>query len=195
MSGWNAVWFSSLLSVNMASKVELFRTVRNVHQEFSLDSSQSNQNSRFNPKNLFILLVQSLALTSVAAFLVLRANSIGEIGISFSSCAMILSNIIFNVINIVEIKNIAKLIGQFEDFIEMSKFTNEIFDAGSKFNKISNACNRITIKFDFKGRVYWNKCQNRAPLKIWLQFHSTRIHCWLHGWHFGSNLCQLLHFR
>lgn len=106
-------------------KIEIFRTIRNVYQNLGIHPPQSNQNSRFNQRNLLILLVQSLTFGSVSAFLLFRVHSIEEFGTTFSECIMILANTIFNLISIVEMENILKLIGQFEDFIEMSKLTQQ----------------------------------------------------------------------
>lgn len=109
----------------MAKRIELFPAIRSVYQKLGIHPPQSNRNSGFNQHNLLILLVQSLTFGSAGAFLLFRVDSIVEFGTSFSSCIMILTNTIFNLINIVEMKNIVKLIGQFEDFIEMSRLTQQ----------------------------------------------------------------------
>lgn len=162
----------------MVGKINVLSTIRNVLQTLSIDAPRPGQKCRFNSRNLLIVTVQALTFISASAFLLFRANSIAEFGTSFSGCVMVSTNIIYYSTNIVQIKNILKLIDHYEGFIEMSRFCHWVF-FGLKNPDIQNRI--TTIGGDFKDLLHGIEWDDWTHLKMDLHWHGANNNHRLHS--------------
>lgn len=105
----------------MANQIELFVTIKRARQILKIHPPQLDRKSQFTVKNLLILMSQLVLSVSMALFLMFETTSMAQSGLAFSIFAMIVTNIMFYLMNIIEMTNISKLIANLEDFIEMSK--------------------------------------------------------------------------
>lgn len=102
--------------------MKLFQYIRDCYQTVGVYPMQSNRNSVFNSKNVFVLMCALEMFTSSLAYFLFEAKSIGEFADSFF---MVLSSCVCAVyfsISIFKIAHILELIGGFEQFIEKSMF-------------------------------------------------------------------------
>lgn len=150
----------------MAEPIKLFRTIKTVRQTLKIYPSQSDRDLQFGAINLFFMLSQLLVLTMEGFYLLFGATSIAEYGASFSIFNLTLLNVIFYSMNIVQMKNVVKLMGGFDDFIEMSKLKSSCQRGDSR--KIledgrSRYQHECFFKFCFFG--YPKKERNRMRLR------------------------------
>lgn len=68
----------------------------------------------------------SIAFMESTAFAIFEAQSSAEYALGISTSIEMSIVMIFFLLNMFEMKNIIKLIEKFEDFIELSKYSNEI---------------------------------------------------------------------
>lgn len=101
--------------------MELFYFVRKCFKNLGVVPIQSEHDSSFNFKNLFVLISLLQMFISSLVYFLLEAKSIGELANSFYMILSCLACVIFFSISIWNISNILKLIGEFELFIEKSK--------------------------------------------------------------------------
>lgn len=102
--------------------MELCHSVRKCFENLGIVPIQSNQNSSFNSKNLFVLMCLLQMFLSSLAYLLFEAKSIGKLADSFYMILTSLACAIFFSICIWKIANILQLIREFEQFIGKSKF-------------------------------------------------------------------------
>lgn len=148
-------------------KMELFRYVRKCYQTLGVYPVQSNQNSRFNLRNLFILMCILQMFTSSLAYFLFEAKLIGEFADSFFMVSSTLNCAFYFLISIFKISNILTLIGEFEQFIEKSKFKTLSRKMSQKLNKFPIFELRID-EFNFEGDVCRTNRENRTNGKATL---------------------------
>lgn len=99
-----------------------------MYQTIGAYPSQSNgRNYFFNSRNGFFVIYWAHMGVLSAVFMIFKAKSLDEFGISFHITTSIAAGLYFFVTYIFQIKNILKLIEKFEEFIEKSYVFNYIF--------------------------------------------------------------------
>lgn len=113
----------------MASKMRLFLIIQNMYRMTGINTTpQSTPNSLLNWKIGIVLISHMLLLSSTAAFFLFKANSVTEYGSAFSGSVMILTNMLYFILNILQMPTTIELIEKFEDFIEKREYNlNELF--------------------------------------------------------------------
>lgn len=105
------------------STIKLFQTTQNCFKAigYYASSSQPSQNCRFNRTNLYYMFVLVFMLVPVLGFLIFRAQSVYEYGITFYTTITLLGVIIYYACIVCEMGKILKLIETYEEFIEKRK--------------------------------------------------------------------------
>lgn len=113
----------------MALQIKLFRRIQKIYRMTGIyPSSESSQNSILNLRNVMALTSITILLIASTAFTLFEAKSTAEYSAGSSASITVFTIIILFVINLFEVKNIIKLIGKFEDFIEQSENSDKIFN-------------------------------------------------------------------
>lgn len=117
-----------ILIVNMASKMRLFQNIQKMYRMTGIQipsspqpSFQFGQKSLLNWKICLILMSQMALSSSTTAFFLFKSETVTDYGSSFSASLMILTNMLFFIVNILKISSIVELITEFENFIEQSE--------------------------------------------------------------------------
>lgn len=115
-----------MLFVNVVIMVrprKLFRWIRKLHKMAGIyPSSKSNQIFSSNCKKFIVLLAMLSLFISSFTYALFEADSTKDYAASLSVSIMVLTNVVFFLINMKEMKNIMKLVQKLEDFIEISKY-------------------------------------------------------------------------
>lgn len=115
-SVWN--WLA-----NMAA-IKLFRRVQTYFRALGLHApSIVNKNCAFNRRNLFFISVFVGPFCPVSSYLIFKANTVYEYGITFYTSIILIHLIVDFAIIMCELGNILKLIKQYEIFLMKRKLT------------------------------------------------------------------------
>lgn len=113
----------SLLSdATMAGSIKLFETVRKCYHMMGIYSIQSNQIQSFNLKTFIFSLSNTCFFLSSAGYVLFRANTLQEYGISIFIVTTIFILSVNSLIIVWRLKHILKFIDMCDSFIEKSKF-------------------------------------------------------------------------
>lgn len=107
----------------MARSIKLFEKIQKICQMIGLYQapSQLNQNDSSNCKKFIVIMSLAFLLIATIAFMLYEAQTIEDYVAGFLTSTLAITILAYFLIFAVEIKNIIMLIGKFEDFIEMSK--------------------------------------------------------------------------
>lgn len=104
--------------------MKLFRRVQMYFRVFGFHApSSANQNCKLSRKNWCVLFVYVGMFVSVSGYLIFKASTVYEYGISFLTSITLIHILADFVIIIWEIANISKIIEKYEDFITKRKLT------------------------------------------------------------------------
>lgn len=114
---------SLVLILAMAGAIKLFQFLRKCYQIIGIYPPETNQkNYPFNSKNIIFMIFFVQVLFSCSAFLLFNATSAYDYGLSFYMAATELLLLVYYPIIIFKMPDILTLIGNFEKFIEKSKW-------------------------------------------------------------------------
>lgn len=119
--GIQKIWVSWNLNVEDRKDMKLFQSVQEYYGMLGLYPSQSNSNSSFNSKIVFILFNCIHGCISTAAFCVFAANTLQEFGESYFASATEMFTIGCFLSSIWQWPTTLKTIENLEDFIQKSK--------------------------------------------------------------------------
>lgn len=106
----------------MVGRIKLFQFTQTVYQDMGICPSPSNQNHRsINWRNFSMLISLIQMFICSLLFLIIRAETITDAGISFYAANTEFFCAIFVVVNFHKMPNILKLIQKYEKFIENSE--------------------------------------------------------------------------
>lgn len=91
------------------------------YKMLGIGSTQPDQSLSFNHRIRCVSLAMALLLIGTFVFFLFEANSATEYGIAFSNLLFELTSTIFYIENMIRMSDISKLIGNCENFIEMSE--------------------------------------------------------------------------
>lgn len=108
-------------------KIKLFQSLRKYFQTLGTLSPESNENHRFNPRNVFVLCCYIQMFASVLAFTMLKATAVVEFGLNYYGYMTEVLCVFAILTQIYCMVDILALVESCEKFIEMSKSTNVRF--------------------------------------------------------------------
>lgn len=173
----------------------LFHLVQKGYQSLGIYATiKSNRNApKFNWKNLFFLTCYLMLFVTSMAYMLFEANMIGEIADSIFMCLTTLTCAVYFVASIYKITNILELIGEFEKFVEKSKFMNHIrnesIDNIEWMNKSVSSFRINKCHFDSHVRQkHWRNWENRQTDSLCFGLSD---YAWYYCAVFTHNLNQL----
>lgn len=102
-------------------KIQMFRLAKKYFKTMGVDSLQSNRPSPLNIKNLLFFLFLTICFVDGTIFLIFRANSIIEYGLSFyMSITQFSILFVFSTV-LLKVTKIFELIDDIDEFIETSE--------------------------------------------------------------------------
>lgn len=119
----------SIFITTMAERIKLFQFTISVYKDMGIYPKQLNQNrSSFNRRNLFMIIPLVYYLFFGLLFLIFKAKTIPEAGISFYTVTTTLGCLTYFLINMfTNMPKIRNMMGKFEKFIEKRKYALRIF--------------------------------------------------------------------
>lgn len=119
------------------TEIKLFQSLRRYFQILGTYSPESNENRKFNPRNVFVLFCYTQLFVSVLAFTLFKAKAVVEFGLNYYGYMTEVLCIFVVLLQTYRMDDITKLIENCEKFVEMSKLIsqNRFFLTINRINK------------------------------------------------------------